>query len=449
MTSPMNSLRLRLFLLIAAATALVWSLAAAWTVLSARADVERVLDARLREAAVMVASLGYAEDSLMRVENDPAPLSLPTYERQLSCQIWSVGGDLLGVSHGAPAQALSSGQPGFSEPIVDGIAWRVYTYVAPDTGLRIMVGDTQTVRRQLITGLLQGLLIPALMGLLALAALLWIGLGRGLAPVRRIAGAIAARAPDDQSPLDVGRVPHELAPLTQEIDDLFARIALLRSGEKRFLASAAHEMQTPLAGLRMHADIALRAPDHDTRERALERIRQSVDRTAGLVRQLLEWSRHDADRTASTERAVLGPAVDIVADELEHLLERREVTLNVADEARVRDMPLSQDELVIALRNLVENAALHGPANASITVGTTKDGFYVEDCGEGIAPEDASAMLEPFMRGTATNLPGSGLGLAITMAALSPQLVLKFEKANGGFRVSAIPAAPGPRHNNC
>src|SRR3546814_1434710 len=83
--------------------------------------------------------------------------------------------------------------------------------------------------------------------------------GRGLGPVRRIAQAIAARAPDDQSPLAADRVPRELSPLTQEIDDLFARIERLRSGEKRFLASAAHEMQTPLAGLRTHADIALRA----------------------------------------------------------------------------------------------------------------------------------------------------------------------------------------------
>src|SRR3546814_7683413 len=64
---------------------------------------------------------------------NPAPIPLPSYERQLSCQIWSVTGNLLGVSEGAPTQALSAGQPGFSEPVVDGVAWRVYTHVAPDT----------------------------------------------------------------------------------------------------------------------------------------------------------------------------------------------------------------------------------------------------------------------------------------------------------------------------
>src|SRR3546814_8062720 len=74
-------------------------------------------------------------------------------------------------------------------------------------------------------------------------------------------------------------------------------------------------MQTPLAGLRTHADIALRASDGPTRERALERIRQSVDRTARLVRQLLEWSRHDVDRAPSGGSAMLGPAAQIVREE--------------------------------------------------------------------------------------------------------------------------------------
>src|SRR3546814_4318334 len=74
----------------------------------------------------MVASLGYADGAPPINTANPAPIPLPSYERQLSCQIWSVTGNLLGVSEGAPTQALSAGQPGFSEPVVDGVAWRVY-----------------------------------------------------------------------------------------------------------------------------------------------------------------------------------------------------------------------------------------------------------------------------------------------------------------------------------
>ena len=99
----MTSLRIRLFLLVAAATAIVWALAAAWTVLSARADVERVLDRRLQEAAMMVASLGYdTQQKSDAAQSGAASVALPSYDQQLSCQIWSVGGQLLGASQGAP-----------------------------------------------------------------------------------------------------------------------------------------------------------------------------------------------------------------------------------------------------------------------------------------------------------------------------------------------------------
>ena len=435
----MTSLRLRLFLLIAAATALVWSLAATWTALSARADVERVLDARLREAAVMVASLGYTDGASPMNAAVPTPIPLPSYERQLSCQIWSVSGNLLGMSEGAPTQALSAGEPGFSEPVVDGVSWRVYTHVASDTGLTIMVGDTLAVRQQLITGLVRGLLVPAMVGLVALALLLWIGVGRGLNPVRRIAEAIAYREPDDQSPLDVDRVPRELAPLTLEIDQLFARIDRLRASERRFLASAAHEMQTPLAGLRTHADIALYAQEEETRQRALNRIRQSVDRTARLVRQLLEWSRQDAKDQTLAEVTVVGPAAQLVQEELTHLLERRGVTLVTTDAARAQKVPLTQEALVIALRNLVENAALHGPKDATICIDAIESGFVVIDHGEGFPLEDGAKMLEPFARGRATNLPGSGLGLAIAASAIAPMMAISFEQNDAGFRIVAKP----------
>src|SRR3546814_14961212 len=112
----MTSLRIRPFLLVAAATAIVWALAAAWTVLSARADVERVLDRRLQEAAIMVASLGYGtQQTPDAVRNGAASVALPSSDRQLPCQIWSVSGQLPGASQGAPGPAMSDGAAGFGE----------------------------------------------------------------------------------------------------------------------------------------------------------------------------------------------------------------------------------------------------------------------------------------------------------------------------------------------
>lgn len=436
----MISLRARLFLLVAATTALVWSLAAVWTVLGARTDIERVLDRRLREAAVMVASLGYENDGPLAT-NGPAVLPVPSYERQLSCQIWSVTGDLIGVSSGAPARPLSSGDPGFSEQMIDGVEWRVYTYISPENGLSIMVGDTISVRRQLVSDLVIGLIIPALVGLAALGGLLWIGLGRGLAPVRRVAAAIAARRPDDHRPLAVPAVPRELVPLTAEIDDLFLRIERLRARERGFLASAAHEMQTPLAGLRTHADIALKSDDGGTRRRALQRIRESVDRTARLVRQLLELSRQDASSSSSAKgRADLIDTMEIVAQDLAGILESRRVALRVCAGDPGQPIAMTPDALLVALRNLVENAVLHGPEGGTVTVAALDKGFKVSDEGTGIASEEAVDLVQPFRRAACPDTPGSGLGLAIASAAAkSSGLTLAFRTHSAGFSASVVP----------
>src|SRR3546814_19230701 len=105
-------------------------------------------------------------------------------------------------------------------------------------------------------------------------------------------------------------------------------------------------MQTPRAGLRTHADVAVRASDGPTRERALERIRQSVDRTARLVRQLLDWSRHDVDRAPSGGPAMLGSAAQIVREELAHLSEPPRVTLEINDAARAERRSVGQGTIV-------------------------------------------------------------------------------------------------------
>lgn len=440
----MSSLRLRLFILVLTATALVWSAAAIWTVIGARADIEQVLDRRLRESAHMVGSLGYSRSDRAGT-GVPTPLPGDSQGRQLTCQIWSLSGDLVRRSGSAPAAPLSAGQPGFSERTIDGVRWRVYTHVDPESGLRVMVGDSIAVRSQLVTDLIVGLLVPAAVGLVALALLLWLSVGSGLAPLRRIAATIAARDPNELEPLQESPVPAELSPLTQAIDGLFGRMTRLRASEREFLASAAHEMQTPLAGLKTHADIAQRSSDPQTRRRSLERISLSVDRTARLVRQLLDLARQESGTTSNDGRQTsLRAVVEMVDHELESLLAKRSVALTLDDPPPGMVLPISEDALLLAMRNLVENAVIHGPEGAEVIVGATRSanlvGFYVEDKGLGLTPDEAEACIQPFIRGNRTNGPGSGLGLAIARAALANAgMSLRFEQLQPtGFRVTAV-----------
>ncbi|CAD7032134.1 two-component sensor histidine kinase [Pseudorhizobium endolithicum] len=192
----MNSIRIRLFAILIATTGAVWLLAAAWIYASTQAEVERVLDARLMEAARMVSSLitdhqidpaAAANAAAANAPPPPFEEARGSYSRQLSCQIWSLQGSLVSRSESAPATSLASHTDGFEETEIDGERWRVYAVVNPTLGVRVLVGDSLEIRDRLIGDVIKGLLVPGIVILPILAGLIWLSVGRGLAPLTRIA----------------------------------------------------------------------------------------------------------------------------------------------------------------------------------------------------------------------------------------------------------------------
>jgi two-component system, OmpR family, sensor histidine kinase QseC len=151
----MKSLRLRLFATLLAATGIVWLAAVIWIYVGSRAEVEQVLDTRLQEAARMVASLASSFESLPGKAAPAAIAQLGSYERQLSCQIWSLDGRMVAKSSGAPDKQLSSASSGFSSRTIDGETWRVYSVEDADHNLRVMVGDRLSLRERLVTDLIK------------------------------------------------------------------------------------------------------------------------------------------------------------------------------------------------------------------------------------------------------------------------------------------------------
>ena len=424
------SLRLRLFLILALATGAIWFSAVIWIEHSTRAQVTRVLDARLAEAGRMVSSL--LEDRRIAMAGDGAPVAIPLdphgdYAHQLSCQIWSLQGTLVGQSEGAPQVQLTGAQgTGYSESTVGGETWRVYTVENPALGVRVMVGDSLGVRDRLVSGVIEGLLLPMALILPLLAAALWVSLGRGLAPMHRLAEALRLRSPSDLSPLPAGPVPAEMRPMRGALDDLFARLAKAREAERDFTAFAAHELKTPLAGLRTQAQIARIAPDEATRSRALQSIERSVDRTDRLVRQLLELSAVEREGAAA-ERVDLGQLSAEICADLAPLAEARGVAL-------ICDIPLGTEQtlpasgflLHTALRNLVENALQASSEGGKVRISRRGAVLLVEDDGPGIPETLRARACERFVRGTQGG-DGSGLGLAIARAAM--------ERLGGGLEL--------------
>lgn len=309
-----------------------------------------------------------------------------------------------------------------------------YLWVAPEG----MAGSTQTMmvqvaetlgkRSRLASEIIKGVILPQFVILPLAVLLVWMALARGIAPLNDLQRRIRSRESSDLSPIDERRIPDEVAPLVRAINDLLGRLDQSISAQKHFLADAAHQLKTPLAGLRTQAELAQREIDEGRSspaelKRSLKQIALSSQRAAHMVNQLLAMARAEDQEHAQRRSDVnlSGLAVETVRDFVPRALDKHiDLGFEGPDASqsalRVHGHPLLIRELI---RNLVDNALLYTPAGGTVTVRVVEDPFgqvvvlQVEDSGPGIPESEREKVFQPFYRALGTNVDGSGLGLAI------------------------------------
>ncbi len=429
------SLRTRLFLILVASTTLIWICGFSWIGINSQSEIDYLLDRRLMEAARMVASLnlktGDIDLNSSSSDDSGQHPGNTKYERRLSCQIWSFDGHLIGRSANAPTSELTEQVGDFSERKVDGVLFRVYALEDATRGIRILVGDEVEQRRQAVRDLLSGLMIPAMIVLPAIGFLIWISIRRGLAPLRLAAETLTARGAENLAPLEIGPSPPEIQPLLNALNGLFEKVLAAREHERSFVAYAAHELRTPLAGLKTQAQVAIASSDPKIRDDALKHLIDAVDRAGRLVKQLLTISQLDANTEKRPDKWF--NVGDLLGDI------RRDVSLDLHPErielsASLWDSRIEIDRELfhLAARNLVENALQLTPAEGKVRMfvqcGDNESKICVEDEGPGIPPEEHKLVLQRFVRGRHKYPTGSGLGLSIVTGAL--------EQADAKLRLS-------------
>ena len=307
-----------------------------------------------------------------------------------------------------------------------------YTWIRLDAdGKRpalVQVAETREKRSVLAAEIIKGVMLPQF-AILPLAVLLvWLALVRGIKPLSELEERIRARKPDDLSPLDDKAVPMEVAPLVLSVNDLLERLKDSIVTQKRFLADAAHQLKTPLAGLRMQADLAQRSgSSEEDLKKSLQQIGRASVQATHTVNQLLSLARAEGGGASVPQQAC--DMVRLVSDVLQDSLPRamdKGLDLGYegvdADTAGVKVLgnPILLKEMV---RNLVENAIHYTPSTAErpgvITVRVLVDPYskalvlQVEDNGPGIPLPERDLVFQPFYRALGTNVDGSGLGLPI------------------------------------
>ena len=343
------------------------------------------------------------------------------------------------------------------EDVVQGQDVRVaYTWIKLDVKggapVLVQVAETLEKRKTLATEIVKGTMVPQFVTLPLAVLLVWLALVRGIKPLAQLEKRIRARKSDDMSPLDDTAVPEEVAPLVLSINDLLSRLKVSLTTQKRFLADAAHQLKTPLAGLRMQADLAQRETDADELKKSLKHIGQSSIRATHTVNQLLALARAETTgRSLAKQRVDMVQMVsEVIADSVPRALERKIDQGYDGPAAGERSSQLEGNPTLLKelVRNLLDNAIAYTPENGQVTLRLLTDRFsgvlvlLVEDSGPGIPESERELVFQPFYRALGTNVDGSGLGLAIVLEiANQHDATISIEDA----ALAGHPQSPGTR----
>ena len=327
--------------------------------------------------------------------------------------------------------------PGFSKVKAPRSAgWKVHV-IPLENGGRAVAAQSLAWRREILFRALFPGLAVILLALPVLAAGLTLIIRRGFAPMERMAEDAASRRAGDFRPLDAAAAPEEVRKFAGAFNEMLARIADTFRREKSFTANAAHELRTPLAAIRIHAENAAAASDDDSRRRALDELLKAAERATGTTSQLLDLARAESEsppdddgRIVSLAELCRDAAAQCVSDSDPDSGASDKIALTTDADAQV---PAAFAPLVlIVLRNLIGNALRHG-GNARIVVGRENGAAVVSvlDDGPGFVPEFSPRLLEPFERGAAGAGDDSGCGLGLSIcAAAAERIGAKLEIGN-------------------
>lgn len=441
--SSAPSLRRKLLVTLLAAIAAVTLLASLLVYRLARREIDALSDYNLRQIALSLRNqaLGAGGGS-----------AVPSEGFDFVVQIWSRDGARLYLSR-RDVDLPAIARLGFADVRSASGDWRVYSALLGDEVIE--VAQPLRLRQEQAFAAAARTLAPVLLILPLLTVLVWRIVTRSLEPLDRLAGSVGARTPAALDPIEEHGAPEEALPLVRSLNDLLARLGTALAAQRAFVADAAHELRTPLAALKLQAQLVQRARDDGERAAAVADLVAGLDRATHVVQQLLTLARAEPDAAA----ALAGEPVrlaDLVAQAVaDHAIvaEAKRVDLGVERSADDAVALGDAGALRTLLANLVENAIRHAPEGGRVDLSTGLSGgrpyLAVADDGPGIPEAERARVFDRFYRRGSGKDSGSGLGLAIVKAIAERHgaTVSLSDTPGGGLTVGVEfpPLAPPPR----
>ncbi|MFN8655267.1 MAG: sensor histidine kinase N-terminal domain-containing protein [Candidatus Obscuribacterales bacterium] len=320
-----------------------------------------------------------------------------------------------------PVRDPLSNEPGFRDASLNGVKIRVARLRClnpnqPEDAVLVQVAETLEGRNNLTRMLTFSIVAPQI-SLIVLGSLaVWLGIGRGLRPLSNIQQAVTERNPQDLSPLVFDAVPTEVKPLVQSINDLLEQLRSDLETQRRFVANAAHQLRTPLAGLRTYTGLAQRLSKDEKTNTLIEHIDQGIDRMVRLVDRLLCLARVEPSSETLHSLVDLNFIASDSAAELIETAVAKDIDLTFQAASKPALVLGDKEALRYLASNLIENAVLYTQKGGTVSVSVSNGNgirLSVEDDGPGISHEERKRVFERFYRVLGTDVGGSGLGLAI------------------------------------
>ncbi len=421
----------RLILWLTGATTAFWLIAAALGVSVMKDEFDEFFDGSLQETAERLLPL--VIDDLQRREGPSSPVHIQRQvedldDEYLVYQVKDAGGKILIRSHDAPVEP-------FDVPLKRGFwrsdSYRFYTASALDGTVFVQVADAMENRTEAVTEGGMALFLPVLVLIPVSVLLIWLIVRRTLAPVDDLRRAIEEKDGGNMAPVPSGMLPRELRPIARSVNHLLTRLQSAFDAEREFTANSAHELRTPIAGALAQTQMLIAELDGPRKRRA-QQIEVSLVNLGHTAEKLLQLARAEAGIGTGTAKVDLARVLELVVTDFERSdpASRR---LRFHREAGVLlEGSYSEDAFAIVLRNLIENALLHGRKEEPVDIRLEKGGVVrIVNGAARLSPDELMTIRKRFGRG-ATSSPGSGLGLSIAERLL--------QQMNAGFEVLS-PAA--------
>lgn len=463
----MVSIRVKLLGLIFFSTILAWGIAAYRSFLDTRHEINELFDAHLSESARAILQQAEHEQREkngrhevdddkgdQRDDDDDEEYIVPEvhgrgalFEKKLFFQLRDASDAfLMGSMRDPHTESLASNSmDGFSQGKYRDKEIRVFSAWNHGRTLNVQVAESLVMRNGLIKSSIRNVLTPILVMIVPLLILLALIVEVSLRPMRLLSREVERRTPDDLGSISDQAVPKEVRPIVIALNNLFSRLSRVLANERRFTADAAHELRTPLAAIKVQAQVALRSKnDETTRNHALVGVAKGVDRATHLVEQLLTMARLDPETEVYGESVKLRNLVIDVAGTTASEAVAKNLELMVKDGPEV-EICGNPAMLRILVRNLLDNAVRYTPEHGFVHVNVEKSEgqarLVVEDNGPGLSEEQRKLVTERFSRISRPSGEGSGLGLSIANRIVDlHKAKMVFAKGEGGIgcRVEVI-----------